>query len=569
MIQTILIFLGVLVALTILVNKSELVRNMLLITDEDYDMDGTIQAMTVIKKVIIFFVLCVVIDLIIVYFTGWKWLEPYHVIFFFWGMALLATFGKKMQTPKNQKFDEAPDSFIFRVQDDLKKIVLNNPFRGIFVSGGAGAGKSKSLIEPIIQQAGEKNFSGIVYDFKFPTLAKEVAGSYKDSKVKPYYINFTDLSRSHLINPISPEYITNAIFARESAITILTNIDAKAVQKRDFWVQSAESLLTGVIWYLRNNHPEYCTLPHTVSLIIETPPKKLIELLSTDDEVSGIIASLRSAIDSENTLAGMFATVQNYLSVLNTKENFWVLHNSQFSLKLNDPEEPKMLVVGNNDMISKSLSPIIALIISTALKQMNQEGRNKSVVILDEAPTINIPNFAQIPATARSNKIATVYAVQDIAQMEAELGKQESEKILANLNSQFYGRTTNTTTAERVSKLFGEFEKEIITRSDSKGKSVEVLGERESSKNRSISTTTQLRKVLEPAELTKAQVGQFACVLAESNTTEFIGQFKAEQSKATPIPSFFTVTEEKLKSNFKQIKEESKWIIEAQNEGRI
>lgn len=569
MIQGIIIFVVILIGLTVLVNKSELVRNMLLISDDDYDMDGIIQPMTVIKKVVVFWVVCAVISFLFV-LTPWKWVEPYHVVFVLWGLAFLAFLGRKAEKKaRNPKFDEAPDSFVFKVQDDIKKIVLNNPFRGVFISGGAGAGKSKSLIEPIIQQAGEKSFSGIVYDFKFPTLAKEVAGSYAGSKVKPYYINFTDLSRSHLINPIAPEYITNAIFARESAITILTNIDAKAVQKRDFWVQSAESLLTGVIWFLRNNRPEYCTLPHAVSLIIEAQPKKLIELLSSDDEVSGIIASLRSAQDSENTLAGMFATVQNYLSVLNTKENFWVLHNSQFSLKLNDPEEPKMLVVGNNDQISKSLSPIIALIISTALKQMNQEGRAKSVVVLDEAPTINIPNFAQIPATARSNKIATVYAVQDIAQMEAELGKQESEKILANLNSQFYGRTTNTATAERVSKLFGEYEKEIITRSDSKGKSVEMLGERESSKNRSISTTTQLRKVLEPAELTRAGVGQFACILAESNTTEFIGQFRAEQSKATPIESFLNVTEEKLKSNFKQIKEESKWIIEAPTEGKI
>lgn len=562
MIQAIVILLVIVIALTILVNKSELVRNMLLISEDDFEMDGTIQATTVIKKVIVFFVVCVVLSFVISY-LGWKWVEPYHVVFFFWGMAFLAAIVRKTKKITLTSFKEDPDSFVFRVQDEMKKIVLNNPFRGIFISGGAGAGKSKSLIEPIIQQAGAKDYAGIVYDFKFPTLAKEVAGSYAGSEVKPYYINFTDLSRSHLVNPIAPEYITNAIFARESAITILTNIDAKAVQKRDFWVQSAEALLTGVIWYLRNNHPEYCTLPHAVSLIIESPSKKLIELLSSDDEVSGMIASLRSAQDSENTLAGMFATVQNYLSVLNTKENFWVLQTSQFSLKLNDPEAPKMLVVGNNDQISKSLSPIIALIISTALKQMNQEGRSKSVVILDEAPTINIPNFAQIPATARSNKIATVYAVQDIAQMEAELGKQESEKILANLNSQFYGRTTNTATAERVSKLFGEYEKEIVTRSDSKGKSVEVLGERESSKNKSISTTTQLRKVLEPATLTKAQVGQFACVLAESNVTDFVGQFQTEPSKTTAIEAFMRVTEKDLKENFKQIKEESKWVIEA------
>jgi hypothetical protein len=177
--------------------------------------------------------------------------------------------------------------------------------------------------------------------------------------------------------------------------------------------------------------------------------------------------------------------------------------------------------------------------------------------------SLNIPNFAQIPATARSNKIATVYAVQDIAQMEAELGKHESEKILANLNSQFYGRTTNTATAERVSKLFGDYEKEILTKSNSKGKSIELLGERESNSSRSISSTNQLRKVLEPATLTKAQVGQFACVLAESNTTEFIGQFQAESSKATPIEPFININEQDLRDNFKQIKEESKWIIES------
>ena len=567
MIQTIILFLGVLIILTILVNKSKLVRNMLLISDEDFEMDGTIPIGTVIKKVIVFFVLCLVLSLVISYFTKWKGIEPYHIVFFIWGMAFLGAIIKKVKKSQETSFEADPDSFVFRVQGDMPRLVLNNPYRGIFVSGGAGAGKSKSLIEPIIQQAGAKGFSGIVYDFKFPTLAKEVAGSYAESNVKPYYINFTDLSRSHLINPIAPEYISNATFARESAITILTNIDAKAVEKRDFWIQSAESLLTGVIWYLRNNHPDHCTLPHAVSLIIEIAPKKLIEILSTDEEVSGIIASLRSAQDSENTLAGMFASVQNYLSILNTKENFWVLHKSEFSLKLNDPEAPKMLVVGNNDQISKSLSPIIALIISTALKQMNQEGVAKSVVILDEAPTINIPNFAQIPATARSNKIATVYAVQDIAQMEADLGKQESEKILANLNSQFYGRTTNTATAERVSKLFGEYEKEILTRSEGKGNSVEILGERERSKNRGISSTTQLRKVLEPAEMSRVGVGQFACILAESNTTEFIGQFNAEPSKRIEIAPFSSVTDEKLRQNFRRIKEESRLLMESPKEG--
>lgn len=63
-------------------------------------------------------------------------------------------------------------------------------------------------------------------------------------------------------------------------------------------------------------------------------------------------------------------------------------------------------------------------------------------------------NFAQLPATARSNQVATVYAVQDVAQREALTSRQESEMILTNLGTQIWGRTTNTATAERVSKIF-------------------------------------------------------------------------------------------------------------------
>ena len=39
---------------------------------------------------------------------------------------------------------------------------LGNPFRGTFIAGGAGSGKSKSIIEPILQQAGALGLTGVV-----------------------------------------------------------------------------------------------------------------------------------------------------------------------------------------------------------------------------------------------------------------------------------------------------------------------------------------------------------------------------------------------------------------------
>ena len=90
-----------------------------------------------------------------------------------------------------------------------KTTTIENPFAGIFISGGAGSGKSKSLIEPLIKEAGAKNFTGVIYDFKFPELAQYVNSAYSNSQVKQYYFNFQDLNRSHKINPIAPNLMKN------------------------------------------------------------------------------------------------------------------------------------------------------------------------------------------------------------------------------------------------------------------------------------------------------------------------------------------------------------------------
>jgi hypothetical protein len=111
---------------------------------------------------------------------------------------------------------------------------LGNPFRGTFIAGGAGSGKSKSIIEPILQQACAAGLTGVVYGFKFPTLAEEVTSSYAGGSVTPYFFNFTDLTRSHRVNPLAPKLLATASFTREAAATILTNLDAKAAQQRNF-----------------------------------------------------------------------------------------------------------------------------------------------------------------------------------------------------------------------------------------------------------------------------------------------------------------------------------------------
>ena len=65
-------------------------------------------------------------------------------------------------------------------------------------------------------------------------------------------------------------------------------------------------------------------------------------------------------------------------------------------------------------------------------------------------------SLTQLPVTARSNQVVRVYAVQDVAQRDILISRQESEIILTNPGTQIWDRTTNTATAERVNKILGK-----------------------------------------------------------------------------------------------------------------
>ena len=51
---------------------------------------------------------------------------------------------------------------------------ISNPFRGTWVVGTPGSGKTFSIIEPFIRQHSAKGFVMVVYDYKFPTLATKL-----------------------------------------------------------------------------------------------------------------------------------------------------------------------------------------------------------------------------------------------------------------------------------------------------------------------------------------------------------------------------------------------------------
>ena len=159
---------------------------------------------------------------------------------------------------------------IFYYKGRMRKGWCNvvNPFRGTWVVGTPGSGKSFSVVEPFIRQHSAKGFSLVVYDYKFPTLAQMTFYHFNKNKMLGNIpedmdfniINFTDVEYSNRVNPIQRKYIPDLSAASETAATLLAALNKGAGQaggggSDKFFTNSAENFLAAIIYFFVTFRP--------------------------------------------------------------------------------------------------------------------------------------------------------------------------------------------------------------------------------------------------------------------------------------------------------------------------
>lgn len=446
---------------------------------------------------------------------------------------------------RTERRQQASDHGFSLATTDGGWINIPNPFRGTLVLGGAGAGKSYSIGEPLIEQFSEKGFAGLIYDFKFPVLAEAAQKAFvlADAKaaavgegrwpeVQLHIINFKDLERSERVNPLRADKMPVVAYANEYARAIMANLNPESIKKMDFFDTSANAFLTAIIWFYKKNFPAFCTLPHVVNTALHPDFTHVLSMLDTDPECGDMVRSITTAVKqrAEKQVAGVIASLQIVLTRINSPEIAWVLTPDEargegFSLELNDPQAPKVLVVGNDPTLKETFSPVISCIVAVALKLMNQQHKHPSYVFLDEAATIYVPGLEVIPATARSNRVAMIYMTQDLSQMIDAYGRDKMQVMVSNLNNQFFGKVNSLETAKFVSELVGKEDREMVSASLGRSQSGGSRGAGSSS-NQSVSW--QERNLVRLQDTITLETGEFIGQTVETEQPFFQGKVERQ-----------------------------------------
>ena len=374
------------------------------------------------------------------------------------------SFMQETRLMTNEYSVNLPTRFYYKKKQHNGWINIVNPFRATIVLGTPGSGKSYAVINNFIKQQIEKGFAMYIYDFKFDdlsTIAYNHLLKHQDAyKVVPkfYVINFDDPRRSHRCNPINPAFMTDISDAYESAYTIMLNLNKTWIQKQgDFFVESPIILLAAIIWYLKiYENGKYCTFPHAIEFL-NKKYSDIFPILTSYPELENYLSPFMDAWEggAQDQLQGQIASAKIPLSRMISPQLYWVMSGDDFTLDINNPDEPKILCVGNNPDRQNIYSAALGLYNSRIVKLINKKGRLKCSVIIDELPTIYFRGLDNLIATARSNKVAVCLGFQDFSQLNRDYGDKEAKVVMNTVGNIFSGQVVGET-AKMLSDRFGK-----------------------------------------------------------------------------------------------------------------
>lgn len=510
---------------------------------------------------------------------------------------LLAYFFAKLASKVHQfggDLEEANDTFL---QDGIKRenadsiniptlyqhnkqkkkgwINVVNPYRATMVLGTPGSGKSFAVYSFFMQQMIQKGYTMYLYDYKYPDLTYEVYNILRLNsdgyKIKPklYIINFDDVEYSHRCNPISPLFLDEIMDAYEAAYTVMINLNKTWVQKQgDFFVESPIILFAAIIWYLRiYDDGKYCTLPHAIEMLMSNFDI-VFKILVSYDELHNYLTPFINAYEqgAQDQLQGQIASAQIPLTRLSSPTIYWVMSGNDFGMDINNPDEPKIICVGNNPDRQNIYGAALSLYNSRIFKIINKKGKLKSAILLDELPTIYIKGLDNLIATARSNKVAIVVGAQDASQMIRDYGDKEADVIINTVGNLFSGMVKGKT-AESLSRTFGKAHKKRKSK---------TFGEN----NQSVSISYQMEDVLPSNVISTLSQGVFVGQVVDNYDQKIDKKFfhaeiqvdieamKKEKKLYRDIPKLADTEGQELKElvadNYLQIKQDIKNIISSE-----
>jgi type IV secretory pathway TraG/TraD family ATPase VirD4 len=306
-------------------------------------------------------------------------------------------------------------------------------------------------------------------------------------------------------------------------------------------------------------------LPHAIELA-QVPYEKLFTILGTEPEISTLINPFINAYRDKvmEMLDGQVASAKIPLGRLASPELYYILTGNDLNLDINNPAAPAIFCLGGDPQKQEALAPVLSLYIDRVNKLINRKDRYPCAMICDEFATVRAASVLTTIATARSNDIVPVIAVQDLSQLRTQYSHVEADLIL-NITGNLICGQVGGETARWVSERFPgtmQFKRTVAVNSS----------------DTTFSRTRQMGPAISPATVATLSSGEFLGIVADDPGQEIkLKAFHAkvvndrealerERAKWVELPVVREVDMEAVHKNFHRVKEEVQEIVRVEME---
>ncbi|NBD33216.1 MAG: type IV secretion system DNA-binding domain-containing protein [Cyanobacteria bacterium] len=355
-----------------------------------------------------------------------------------------------------------------------KTLYIPEAQEGIAIAGAPGKGKTFSMIDPLIRSAIDQAFPVVVYAYKEEQLHRHAAYAAKagyDVRVfapgKPY---------SEIINP--EDFLTDesdANMAQQLAIVLNRNASSAyssaSSSSADYFSKSADLLIQSLLMLAKSTI--YPDLLMAWAILRLPNLAKRLQLAQQDNWLDlwaePGATSLASVADAPQTAGGITSTANKTFAPLISRE-FVSSLCGQTTIPLN-LEGKRILFFHLDQERRDAIAPLLASILHlTIVKNLASPRKDPLILVMDELPTLYLPDLVKWINEYRENGLVTILGYQNHAQLEHKYGKELTRSILGACATKVIFNPQDKVTAEEYEKYFGEEEIIIKSKSRSFGK---------------------------------------------------------------------------------------------------
>jgi type IV secretory pathway TraG/TraD family ATPase VirD4 len=387
--------------------------------------------------------------------------------------------------------------------------------RGISVCGGAGSGKTFSVIDPLIRSALDQGFPTIIYDFKYAAQTKR-AVAYARKRGYTVRVFAPGFPESEICNPLDLlRDEEDAVAAGQLAQVINKNFDRGGGDSSDkFFQEAGDNLVEGILLVTKavarlTGDPKYCDLMMAQAILsldklpqrLESASKGILKVWTTRP-----LSQLMSVKDSEKTVAGILGTAQRVFQRF-LKKDFVGAFCGQTTLPL-DLDGKQLIIFGldrnNRDIVGPLLAAILHMVVVRNVSRTVPR-TDPLIVALDELPTLYLPQLVNWLNENREDGFCGILGYQNIAQLEKAYGKELARAIFGGTACKFIFNPQDGESAKIFADYLGEQEIHFSSKSQS-------MSSGKGGTSRSTSEHYQKRHLFEASEFLKLGTGRAVVV---------------------------------------------------------